>query len=312
MPNVSHNLTLVTPMFMSGADNRTPELRAQSFRGVLRFWLRSMIGIRIGNEIDALRVAESEVFGNTEGASPVTIQVAHQRDRDKQLQIANRRVLLHSSDSRKQFSAPAFVENGSFTLRMRPRFGQTELPQEAALALGLVVGLGGAGKRARRGFGSLQDMDAMPRDGDALADQIEATLSDVQTWISTQGAYYNWTTEIPEYPILVERHAKVLICREAIGEDHYHQAMVDFWDRLRQRKYVENERAFGYARGGRRASPLWLHIARSEAGYHLVMTAFRSQPEPLGGTGWHVLQQFLDECKLAWRGVYALGGGVTW
>jgi CRISPR/Cas system CMR-associated protein Cmr1 (group 7 of RAMP superfamily) len=271
-----------------------------------------MIGARIGNDIDALRVAESEVFGNTDGASPVTIQVSHQRDREKQLQIAHRRALPHSAS--KTFSAPAFVEDGEFVLRMHPRFGQLEIPEEAGLALRLLVDLGGAGKRTRRGFGSLQYAKAasVPDNGETLMGQVETLLSDVQNWVSGQGAFYNWTDQVPKYPILTDKHAKVLVCRQAIGHDHYHQAMVDFWDRLRQRKYVENERAFGYARGRRRASPLWLHIARSREGYHLVLTAFRSKPEPLGGAGWATLNQFLDECKSAWQGVYVLGGNVTW
>ena len=33
---------VVTPMFMAGADNETPELRPSEFKGMMRFWWRAI------------------------------------------------------------------------------------------------------------------------------------------------------------------------------------------------------------------------------------------------------------------------------
>jgi len=71
-------LEAVTPLFLGGADPRgEPELRAASIRGALRFWLRALLGGVIGDkDLDALRKAESAVFGSTDtGASPVVVRI---------------------------------------------------------------------------------------------------------------------------------------------------------------------------------------------------------------------------------------------
>jgi len=47
---------MITPLFMAGADGKTPELRPPSFKGMMRFWWRAM---RAENDIDALGQAES-------------------------------------------------------------------------------------------------------------------------------------------------------------------------------------------------------------------------------------------------------------
>jgi len=51
---------LITPMFMAGADSKTPELRPSEFKGMIRFWWK---GIRAEDDIDNLRKDEAEIFG---------------------------------------------------------------------------------------------------------------------------------------------------------------------------------------------------------------------------------------------------------
>lgn len=44
-------LEIVTPLFLGGANPRgAPELRAASVRGVLRFWLRALLGGVLGDD----------------------------------------------------------------------------------------------------------------------------------------------------------------------------------------------------------------------------------------------------------------------
>jgi len=42
MYSVSFNLETITPLFMIGADGKTPELRPPAFKGMMRFWWSAM------------------------------------------------------------------------------------------------------------------------------------------------------------------------------------------------------------------------------------------------------------------------------
>ncbi|MGQ9601003.1 MAG: type III-B CRISPR module RAMP protein Cmr1, partial [Anaerolineae bacterium] len=54
-------LETVTPLFLGGADPRgAPELRAPSFRGALRYWLRALLGAA---GAQSMRQHEDRLFG---------------------------------------------------------------------------------------------------------------------------------------------------------------------------------------------------------------------------------------------------------
>ncbi len=54
-------LETVTPLFMYGADQNHPEIRAASIKGVMRWWWRAVAGNIY--TIDDMRYKESEIFG---------------------------------------------------------------------------------------------------------------------------------------------------------------------------------------------------------------------------------------------------------
>jgi CRISPR-associated protein Cmr1 len=64
MNQLTFNCEVITPLFMSGADGITPELRAASIKGVMRFWWRAMNGDR-----PDMREREVTLFGGTAGDS---------------------------------------------------------------------------------------------------------------------------------------------------------------------------------------------------------------------------------------------------
>ncbi len=73
---------VITPMFMVGADGRTPELRPTEFKGMMRFWWRA---IKAESDIEKLRKDEAKIFGGTgegEGKSKVRIKVYPQPSRE--------------------------------------------------------------------------------------------------------------------------------------------------------------------------------------------------------------------------------------
>lgn len=173
-------LETVTPLFLGGADARgAPELRALSFRGVLRYWLRVALGGVLGGNIEVVRKEEENVFGSSsEGtgqASTIIIRVNEQSPLPKtsysqivgEKRIGNRKTMEYpglaylffiARGTRKESERSA-LSYGTFTLSLSVRPSAKEGYDsliKAYFALWLFTHLGGIGSRSRRGAGSLQ------------------------------------------------------------------------------------------------------------------------------------------------------------
>ncbi|NER00596.1 MAG: type III-B CRISPR module RAMP protein Cmr1, partial [Cyanothece sp. SIO2G6] len=44
METLTFTCKIITPMFLAGADGKTPELRSASIKGAMRFWWRAVNG----------------------------------------------------------------------------------------------------------------------------------------------------------------------------------------------------------------------------------------------------------------------------
>lgn len=175
MQEIVLNLETVTPLFLGGADPRgEPELRAASIRGALRFWLRALLGGVIGDkDLDALRKAESAVFGSTNtGASPVVVRVKSHFAKtisfsqlaqwDNTLGNYRRPGIAYLFFSARQIGnePERYAIRAGMTfeleLTLRPGANADYAFEQAYAALWLLMHLGGLGARSRRGAGSLQ------------------------------------------------------------------------------------------------------------------------------------------------------------
>ena len=140
MNNTQLNLETVTPMFLRGYDNRTLELRPPAFKALFRYWWRAAVG-EINN--DHLRQRESNLFGNMQGRSPLSVRISGLAT----LASSEYAPLPHQPGG---FTSPAYLPNGTFNLTLAAlRLNDYE---EIAI-LGFL--LGGVGNRSRRGFGSI-------------------------------------------------------------------------------------------------------------------------------------------------------------
>jgi len=77
MYKVSFLLETITPLFMSGADGKTSELRPSAFKGMMRFWWRA---VRAESNIENLWKEEAKIFGAAEerfGRSRVGVQLLY-------------------------------------------------------------------------------------------------------------------------------------------------------------------------------------------------------------------------------------------
>lgn len=170
MKTVKLQVTLetVTPLFLGGSDPRgKPELRAPSLRGVLRFWLRALLGGVLGDNPKEVFQRESQVFGSTEHASPVIVRMPHSLKIPSPVQLTQNRpglaYLFFSARSFKNQPGRHAIPNGfkfTCTLQQRPGTPDPNTLPAAAAALWLLTHLGGLGMRARRGGGNLQVVTA--------------------------------------------------------------------------------------------------------------------------------------------------------
>ncbi|MBW2077681.1 MAG: type III-B CRISPR module RAMP protein Cmr1 [Deltaproteobacteria bacterium] len=144
MHQIIFELETITPLFMAGADGRTPELRPPSFKGMMRFWWRAM---RAEDDIQTLSKNEAILFGGTEegqGKSKITIRIS-----DHNLKSNSYSPLPHKQ---ARFRVPGLEPRQKFKciICVEQRYQKV-----AISAFKLSTLLGGFGKRSRRGFGAL-------------------------------------------------------------------------------------------------------------------------------------------------------------
>ena len=156
----------VTPLFVGGSNPREqPEIRAASFRGALRFWLRALLGGVLGDRPDnKIFQCESQVFGSTDYASPVVVRVSHQNlpsigySELTQSRAGIAYLFFSARQTRSEPERKAIASDSKFscTIHLRAGAQNPKALQAVAAALWLLTNLGGLGMRARRGGGGLQ------------------------------------------------------------------------------------------------------------------------------------------------------------
>ena len=177
---ISVKLRIITPLFMGGAEPRghAPELRAQSVRGAMRWWLRALLGGtgwagQNFSDTERLWQEEAKVFGSADaqygGASPVKltlsdmtsardIRIVAKEGRDRQ-HIVGRDYLLYGMHQQGDLQARQYFQPPSgFAVNLSPRLvteHSEDAVERACGALWLLTMLGGLGARSRRGAGCL-------------------------------------------------------------------------------------------------------------------------------------------------------------
>lgn len=181
----SHALTLATPAFLAGAQQRKEDcdLRPATLRGLLRWWWRTMHAAHLSRE--NLRCLETVIWGDAETGAALALSLKAEAATDPQMfdkgGIANRhcipksqglRYAAYGMDETKQGKRHQrwYAESGvRWTLILRARQSRRMEgvgPIEAAdillqgqTALWLLCHYGGAGSKARNGFGSFSDVE---------------------------------------------------------------------------------------------------------------------------------------------------------
>jgi CRISPR-associated protein Cmr1 len=173
---------IVTPLFCAGANQQSAELRLPSFKGVLRFWWRSLIWGELleeakGNDnaaLNALRLREGQLFGSCDagqaairmrlrwlGSPPDDSDLV--RDWPQSKPPLGSTYLGYGITESGRRGQPDYKAHRlglpcersfevSLAVRRLPRPVETETLSRALKVLGLI---GGVGSRSRRAFGSV-------------------------------------------------------------------------------------------------------------------------------------------------------------
>ncbi len=145
----------ITPMFLAGADGKTPELRVPSIKGALRFWWRALNANLVtknnGNyDYSELKRQESAIFGGTDngGRSKVIISIGQQ---------SSNTTSAHPTPHKdKPFSKLAFAIGSEFEITISVVENNVMNIEQVKNLFIIVSLLGGLGNRSRRGFGSFK------------------------------------------------------------------------------------------------------------------------------------------------------------
>jgi CRISPR-associated protein Cmr1 len=144
MQSIIFTCEIITPIFMSGADGVTPELRAPSIKGVLRFWWRAM---HAHLDLETLKKTESDIFGSTAQKSRFSIRIVEKVP----LQNTSQIVLPHRTNS---FAKKAIQTGQQFQIIFYCM--NEKMVHLIQHLFPLCCVLSGFGGRSRRGFGNLK------------------------------------------------------------------------------------------------------------------------------------------------------------
>lgn len=155
---------ITTPMFLAGAEqDKIPELRPPSFKGLLRFWFRAIALPKLGSWKEVQKL-EKELFGSTDQQSSFfldhgiakteNIRLGNPRNKFGLIYLGHGPINFHG-----ELQRPYYEGSSVFTLRLLLKGSKKKITEEAKFFLPLTLkalGLfGGAGACSRRGFGSL-------------------------------------------------------------------------------------------------------------------------------------------------------------
>jgi len=312
MPSLTLTFETVTPLLMNGAE-QTPEIRAASFRGVLRYWLRAVLGGIYQNDIEELKKEESRYFGSTEAGTPLRVRVEHRLE-----PATGRRKYVLPPTVRKQDQRVPMRHSGfnesvrenpqllRLTLDTHPlRRDTTVFTPQLYAALLLAIHFGAFGKRARRGGGVLQAIkiqadfavdqrfedyirfraNAQSDLIDFFNDRLVPFVNDAQQSSTPPG------TLIPSYPVWASDHVKVLVGPTGYDDDPqveqgkpqppyhegYRRALQELWEVSGRLGLHHMRDAWGYGGAGRRASAVHLRVHKGVDGlYYPLVTIMRS------------------------------------
>lgn len=213
-------LETVTPLFLGGA-KQEPEIRAPSFRGGMRYWLRALLGVQYAANLTKIHEIEEEVFGNTKQSSSISIRAWETTATNPQdfqnfkdiEEASGQGYLLWTAKRAGRQALPA--DTTEIELEMKCKKHE----EFGCASFWLLVHLGGLGTRARRGLGSLfvKEVDKWNSEFPPLkfggGDYQKFLADGIDTWLRILNLQPADLKVLPKFDILHPSYSGVYVCQ---------------------------------------------------------------------------------------------------
>lgn len=215
---------IITPMFMSGSDTAIAELRAPSFKGVLRYWYRAIMLAEL-QALAKVKQSEQKLFGSTDtGQAKFLLRLSTGKNikvekkgktwRDQGSAYLGYGVINWDKKSKSIKTSREYIKPGghfTVTLYLKPNIDDDEKVnlQKALKAVSL---FGGLGARSRRGFGSVNLVSLKYNDIEQWKqpNNVEELKEQMQECLNIEKI--KELKELLPYSAF-SNHSKVIICR---------------------------------------------------------------------------------------------------
>lgn len=213
METITFHCKVITPMFLAGADGQTPELRAPSIKGAMRFWWRALNGHLVEKDEHGrwdyaeLRKKEGAIFGDTSQRSSfsLTLEWINRMEGKLPLPDSGTKVGEYNNDIFKFMTYGlwdnkdvgknrVFIGPGStfsLTIQLHSLFFKSDILQ----SLYLLVNHGGIGAKARNGFGGINVSEGLFLEG--YKKSLDFSMAEVKDFscFSRESKVVNITTD---------------------------------------------------------------------------------------------------------------------
>jgi len=73
LKEITFKVKTITPTLMCGGFGQNDGIRPSEIKGMMRYWFRAVAGSVIGDNLEALKKLENQIFGSKERKSPFRI-----------------------------------------------------------------------------------------------------------------------------------------------------------------------------------------------------------------------------------------------
>lgn len=218
MRRIEATYKIITPMFISGANQNICDLRSPSFKGVLRFWYRAIALPYYNNNWIKVKEQENKLFGSTSRKSKVSITINHRISEDELYYKINNKIgtglsyLGYGCFKTKNGKRNSIQPNTSFTVVLSLNSAVTDEEKDLMIKSLQAIGLfGGMGSRVRNGFGSV-NLVSLQDDRGKIKWHTPKNIIELKKTISELLGGMKLSSELPEYTAFC-KHSVIRIIR---------------------------------------------------------------------------------------------------
>lgn len=332
MLEAKFTLRTLTPLFLAGADQTKAELRPPTFRGLMRYWQRALIGGLVGTNargLEQVMEAESALFGATDTGSAVAVKVSAPSNEPKEFteqisvrvggkwQATGKGYLLWSmarsgkAERGNLKSARWYFPPGtSFQVTLSTRGKDDAKLKQAIAAFWLLTHLGNVGSRSRRCAGSLavQPINdntiafpfSTPETAEILKQQLEQGIRTARELYS----YQPRPIRDAQFDVLSQDVCRIWILQDDQPWPSSEIAMQRLGEKLqdyRSRVSIGQRKIFGLPLppiifNRRRASPLILRVAELQGNKYVgIAVLFKTTSKDVFMGDYAVIEKWVNQ-----------------